>query len=72
MKARIAGLIGIVLVAAALLLPPPHIAIHSAPLLYAVAMYKAATGDTASALRLLQQAEWHAQASTRSACDAPL
>lgn len=57
MKARIAELIGIGVLAAAMLLPAPRITLHHPQVLYTLAIYKAATGDTAAALRLLREAE---------------
>ncbi len=57
MKARIVELIGIAIVGAAMLLPAPRITLRNPQLLYTLAIYKVATGDTAAALRLLRQAE---------------
>ncbi len=44
------------------LLPTPKICLQNPKLLYAVAMYKTAVGDTDSALRLLQRADQRRQA----------
>lgn len=57
MKARIAELIGIGIIGMAMLVPAPRITVHSPRLLYTLAMYKAAIGDTSSAMRLLREAE---------------
>ena len=54
MKTMIAGL---VISLALALLPPPKITVQNPKLLYAVAMYKTAVGDTDSALRLVERAE---------------
>jgi hypothetical protein len=57
MKAWMAELIGIGIIGTAMLVPAPKITVHNPRLLYTLALYKAATGDTNSALRLLQEAE---------------
>ncbi len=57
MKTRIAELIGIGIIGIATLVPAPRITVHNPRVLYTLAMYKAAVGDTDSALRLLQEAE---------------
>ncbi len=53
MKTMIAGLVISMAVA---LIPPPRITVDNPKLLFAAAMYKTATGDTQSALRLMQRA----------------
>ncbi len=58
MKTRMAELIGIGIVGLAMLVPAPRITVHSPRLLYTLAIYKAAVGDTDSALRLLQEADF--------------
>lgn len=57
MKARMTELMGIGIVGAAMLLPAPRITVQSPRLLYALAMYKTAIGDTNAAVRLFYQAE---------------
>ncbi len=57
MTSRIAELIGIAIIGAAMLLPAPRLTFHSPQLLYTMAIYKSAMGDTDTALRLLRQAE---------------
>ncbi len=58
MNTRIAELIGIGIIGLAMLVPAPRITVHSPRLLYTLAFYKAAVGDTDSALRLLQEADF--------------
>lgn len=57
MKTRIAELIGIGIIGTAILVPAPKITVQSPRVLYTLALYKAAIGDTNSALRLLHEAE---------------
>ncbi|MGI9103707.1 MAG: hypothetical protein ACR2IF_14810 [Terriglobales bacterium] len=40
-----------------MLLPPPRVTVNNPKILYALAMYKTAVGDTGAALRLMQRAE---------------
>ncbi len=63
MKTMIAGL-ALVLVLA--LVPAPSITVENPKLLYAAAMYKAAVGQTDSALRLMQRAEQAQSRCTRN------
>ena len=57
MTARITTLAAVAVTVAATLLPPPRITVESPRVLYAIAMYKTAVGDTAAALRLVRRAE---------------
>ncbi len=63
MKLTIAGL---AIALGMTLLPPPSVTVQNPRILYALAMYKTAVGDTGSALRLMHRAE-ASQAATRSA-----
>jgi hypothetical protein len=62
---------GIIISLALALAPAPKITVHNPKLLFAAAMYKAAVGDTDSALRLMQRAE-QAPQSTRTVHPAAL
>jgi hypothetical protein len=57
MTAKITTLAAIAVTVAATLLPPPRIRLESPRVLYTIAMYKAAMGDTAAALKLVRRAE---------------
>jgi hypothetical protein len=57
MTARITTLAAVAVTAAATLLPPPRITVESPRVLYAIAMYKTAIGDTSAALKLVRRAE---------------